>query len=82
MSALEQEIKAVVDPQFQHLKTQLAELSAILKEQTTTAPLLTVEGAAKFLNCNPETIRRKVRRGVLKCTRVGNQMRFSHKDLV
>ena len=81
MSALQQEIRDVIAP----LVAELAELRAVIANYVDTGPvtkLLTVSEAAEQLNCGPETVRRMVKSGRLKCKRIGNQIRIHPADLV
>jgi excisionase family DNA binding protein len=81
MSALQQEIRDVIAP----LVAELAELRAVIANQVNTSPetkLLTVSEVAEQLNCGPETVRRLVKSGRLKCKRIGNQIRIHPADLV
>jgi excisionase family DNA binding protein len=53
----------------------------ITKKPTTRTgdpddPLLTIPEVAKRLRVNDTTVRTLIRRGTLKCSKVGNQFRF------
>lgn len=43
--------------------------------------IMNVEEAAKILECNPETLRRAIRKKELKAARVGREYRISRYDL-
>jgi len=82
MSALQDELKAVMAPELESLRAQIKQLTELVIAQAPVPKMLTTEEAAKRLDCSTETIRRKVRRGELKCVRIGNKMRFGPDDLV
>lgn len=81
MSALQQELREVIEP----LVAELAELRAVIDNHVNTGTeinLVTVREAARRLGCGPETVRRMVKSGRLKCKRIGNQIRIDPADLV
>lgn len=78
MSALQEEIRAVVAPLIEEAMERLAERLAQKDE-----PLIDTDEAARRLGVTPQTIRRKVARGELPVAkRIGQQMRFNPADLV
>ena len=80
MNALQEEIRAVIEP----LVVELAQLRAVINTHVnadTGIKLVTVREAAQRLGCGEETVRRMVKSGRLKCKRIGNQIRIDPKDL-
>ena len=43
--------------------------------------VLTLKNAAVFLRCSPGTVRRRIRAGKLRASKVGRQWQFSSADL-
>ena len=80
MSALQQEIRDVIEP----LVAEIASLKTLISDHVganVEVMLITVRDAAKRLGCGEETVRRMVKSGRLKCKRIGNQIRLDPKDL-
>ena len=80
MNALQEEIRAVIEP----LVVELAQLRAVINTHVnadTGIKLVTVREAAQRLGCGDETVRRMVKSGRLKCKRIGNQIRIDPADL-
>lgn len=80
MNALQEEIRAVIEP----LVVELAQLRAVISTHVnadTVTKLVTVREAAQRLGCGEETVRRMVKSGRLKCKRIGNQIRIDPADL-
>ena len=80
MNALQEEIRAVIEP----LVVELAQLRAVINTHVnadTEIKLVTVREAAQRLGCGEETVRRMVKSGRLKCKRIGNQIRIDPADL-
>mgnify|MGYP003663925826 FL=1 len=80
MNALQEEIRAVIEP----LVVELAQLRAVINTHVnadTGIKLVTVREAAQRLGCGEETVRRMVKSGRLKCKRIGNQIRIDPADL-
>jgi excisionase family DNA binding protein len=81
MNALQEEIRAVIEP----LVVELAQLRAVINTHVnadTGIKLVTVREAAQRLGCGDETVRRMVKSGRLKCKRIGNQIRIDPADLI
>jgi excisionase family DNA binding protein len=81
MNALQEEIRAVIEP----LVVELAQLRAVINTHVnadTGIKLVTVREAAQRLGCGEETVRRMVKSGRLKCKRIGNQIRIDPADLI
>ena len=80
MSALQQEIRDVIEP----LVAEIASLKTLISDHVganVEVKLITVRDAAKRLGCGEETVRRMVKSGRLKCKRIGNQIRLDPADL-
>ena len=80
MSALQQEIRDVIEP----LVAEIASLKTLISDHVganVEVMLITVRDAAKRLGCGEETVRRMVKSGRLKCKRIGNQIRLDPADL-
>jgi excisionase family DNA binding protein len=80
MSALQDEIRLAVQPLANQIAALTEEVATLRK--VTPVELVDVTQAAKILGCKPETVRRKVRDGSLKCKRVGTKMRFNPCELI
>ena len=81
MSALQQEIRDVIEP----LVAEIASLKTLISDHVganVEVKLITVRDAAKRLGCGEETVRRMVKSGRLKCKRIGNQIRLDPADLL
>lgn len=75
MSAFQNEIKEAMNEALKPLVDKIAKLERRL---STDTPLIDVKTKAKLLGVTPETVRRRVRDGLLKChSRNGNRMMFS-----
>ena len=80
MSALQQEIRDVIEP----LVAEIASLKTLISDHVganVEVKLITVRDAAGRLGCGEETVRRMVKSGRLKCKRIGNQIRLDPADL-
>src|SRR5258708_3420039 len=53
-----------------------------LSDRSQTRAILTLRGAASFLDLHPNTVRSQVRRGLLPGTKIGRNWRFLEDDLV
>ncbi len=80
MNALQEEIRAVIEP----LVVELAQLRAVISTHVNAdsgTRVVTVREGAQRLGCGEETVRRMVKSGRLKCKRIGNQIRIDPADL-
>jgi excisionase family DNA binding protein len=57
------------------------EWEATLQEALEMQQVFNVIEAAELLRSHPETIRREIRRGILKAAKVGRDFRISRKEL-
>lgn len=74
MNEMQALIRKAVHQAIEPLVEQIADLQQQIKDQQ---PMLDVRQKAKLLGVTPETIRRKVRSGELRCDkRIGNRMLF------
>ena len=44
--------------------------------------VVTVDGASEYLHCHPQTVRREIARGRLKCIHVGRAVRITRDQLL
>lgn len=82
MSALQQEINEAIQPLVAEIKTLYSAVQK-LQLQNQDDGLIPLKDAAKILNVCPQTLRRMVHSGKIKCHRPGGtKMYFDRADLI
>ena len=81
MTALQEEIKQAVGAEIADVKSQLADIKAMIRQVMGKDKPIPLHEAAELLGCHEATLRRKIKSGELPCKRIGRKIYLERSEL-